>query len=397
MKILMVHNYYRHPGGEDEVFQHERRLLQSGGHEVLEFTRHNGEIIEGGILGKVGLGLRTLWAWDTEQELRTILQRERPDVVHFHNTFPLISPAAYSPCYEIGVPVIQTLHNYRLLCPAATLFRSGRPCTDCIDHSLWRGLTCACYRSSRPATATAALMLALHRHLKTWTTMVDRFIVPSDFVRRQFLKAGFPFERISVKHHCVPQDPGARIEVGEYALFVGRLSPEKGVRTLLSAARLWGDSIPLRIVGNGPLRPELETQRNEEHLSSVSFDGWLAQEQVRAMMKRARFLIVPSLWFEPFGMTSIEAFACGVPVIASLSGAMTEVIEDGQTGLHFSPGDAKDLASKVEWAWTHRKEVEAMGRAARAEYEAKYTAEHNYRLLMEIYNQARARTARKAA
>lgn len=227
--------------------------------------------------------------------------------------------------------------------------------------------------------------------------MVDRFIVPSDFVRRQFLKAGFPFERISVKHHCVPQDPGARIEVGEYALFVGRLSPEKGVRTLLSAARLWGDSIPLRIVGNGPLRPELETQRNEEHLSSVSFDGWLAQEQVRAMMKRARFLIVPSLWFEPFGMTSIEAFACGVPVIASLSGAMTEVIENGQTGLHFSPGDAKDLASKVEWAWTHRKEVEAMGRAARAEYEAKYTAEHNYRLLMEIYNQARARTARKAA
>ena len=388
MKILIAHNVYREPGGEDVSFQAEKRLLTEAGHKVLEYTPRNDAIVDGGFLACAKLGLRTVWAHETVKSVRAILVSERPDVAHFHNTFPLISPAAYYACGEAGVPVVQTLHNYRLLCPAASFFRDGKVCTDCVEQGLWRGVAFACYRASRPATATVALMLALHRFFKTWAAQVDHYIAPSDFVRRVFLQAGLPAETISVKPHCVLSDPGPRTETGEYALFVGRLVPEKGVHTLLETCRLLGNGIRLRIVGDGPLRTELEHQRNQAHLTNVCFDGWLPREEVRAAMRGARFLIVPSVFFETFGMTVIEAFACGVPVIASKLGALAETVEDGRTGLHVAAGDCKDLAAKVQWAWTHRSEMATMGIAGRAEYEAKYTAEHNYSLLMEVYRVA---------
>src|SRR6267143_517168 len=398
MKVLLVHNRYRHAGGEDEVVLRESKLLRSSGHEVQEFTRHNSEIVEDGILSKAKMAMRTLWAWDSVSRLRSLLRREKPDVAHFHNTFPLISPAAYYACQQEGVHVVQSLHNARLICPAATLHREGTACEECVGRVVpWPGVVHACYNNSHLQTAVVSGMLAGHRILGTWRNQVNAYIVFTEFYRQKFISAGLPREKIFVKPHFLGTDPGMKQNVGDYALFLGRLAPEKGVRTLLEAFALLQNAIPLRIVGDGPLRTELEAKKNRARLSSVSFHGWLPQEQTLKIMRDARFLIFPSEWSETFGLTIIEAFGSGVPVIASRLGATTEVLEEGKTGLHFTAGDRNDLASKAHWAWTHVRQMEVMGRAARAEYESKYTAERNYQLLMEIYSRARSATGRKVA
>lgn len=386
MKILLVHNHYRYPGGEDQVFYREMELLRSAGHEVLEYSRLNEEIVENGILNKAKLGMRTVWAWDSQRQIQAILLRERPNVVHFHNTFPLISPAAYYSCKNAGIPVVQSLHNARLMCPAATFTREGKVCKDCLGRAIpWPAVVHSCYRNSSFQTAGLTGMLAFHRLLGTWQTKVDAYIVFTEVFRRNFIAAGLPPEKIFLKPHFLPCDPGMKEEQGDYALYVGRLAPEKGVHTLLRAWELLGNNLPLRIVGDGPNRQALEAVKKQACLSNVHFDGWLAPQNLRSVMKKAAFLVLPSEFYETFGLAIIEAFACGVPVIVAKLGALAEIVEERKTGLHFAPGDEKDLASKVRWAWAHRKEMQAMGRAARADYQSKYTAERNYSLLMEIY------------
>jgi len=389
MKVLLCHNYYQHPGGEDSEYTAQKELLTSFGHQVVEYTRGNDEILLDGFLSSARLGLRSTWADDTVREIRTILQREKPDLVHFHNTFPLVSPGSYYPCRDAGVPVIQTLQNYRLFCPAANFYRNGSSCTECVDRSLWRGIQHKCYRQSRPATAAVALMVAFHRWRRTWTEMVDTYVVPTHSVRRKVVEWGLPAEKISVKPNLVYPDPGMRATAGEYALFVGRLVPEKGVRTLLQSLRILENAVPVRIVGGGPLRSELEEQKHRDNLSSVRFEGWLPRQRVLEVIGSARFLIFPSEWLEPFGMSIVEAFACGVPVIASRLGAPAEIVEDGKTGVLFSAGNSADLACKIAWAFGHPKEMLLMGQAARAEYENKYAAEKNYQQLMKIYGQTK--------
>ncbi len=398
MKLLLAHNRYRQSGGEDEVFLRERDLLLSRGNEVLEYTTHNSEIAEDGIVNKAKIAMRTFWAHDSVVRLRSLLRRERPDLAHFHNTFPLISPAAYYACRKEGIPVVQSLHNPRLVCPAATLHREGSVCQDCVGRVVpWPGVVHACYRDSHLQTAVVAGMLAGHRILGTWQEKVNAYIVFTEYFRQKFIGAGLPREKIFVKPHFLSTDPGMKQKMGDYALFLGRLVPGKGVRTLLQAFAVLQNTIPLHIVGDGPLRAELEGQKSRACLSSISFHGWLPREQTLEIMSGARFLIFPSECLETFGLTIIEAFGAGVPVIASRLGAMMEVSEEGKTGLHFSPGDPNDLASKALWAWTHVKQMEVMGRAARAEYEAKYTAERNYQLLMEIYRRAQSAPTWKAA
>jgi glycosyltransferase involved in cell wall biosynthesis len=233
--------------------------------------------------------------------------------------------------------------------------------------------------------------------LKTWQQQVDAYVAFTEFSRQRFIAAGLPPEKIFVKPHFLLKDPGVKQQQGEYALYVGRLTPEKGIPTLLAAWKLLDNNVPLRIVGDGPSREAFEAVKEHAGLSNVYFDGWLAPEHLHSVMKRAAFLVFPSEFYETFGLTIIEAFACGVPVIASGLGAMMELVENGKTGLHFTPGNAMDLASKVEWAWAHQREMETMGGAARAEYETKYTAERNYHLLIEVYKRARNATTRKAA
>jgi len=398
MRVLLVHNRYRHAGGEDEVVLRESGLLRSSGHEVQEYTRHNSEIVDDGILSKAKMAMRTLWAWDSVSRLRSLLRCEKPDIAHFHNTFPLISPAAYYACQQEGIPVVQSLHNSRLMCPAATLHREGTACEECVERVVpWPGVVHGCYHNSHLQTAVVSGMLAGHRILGTWRDQVNAYIVFTEFFRHKFIRGGLPREKIFVKPHFLGTDPGMKQNIGGYALFVGRLAPGKGVRTLLQAFELLQNAIPLHIVGDGPLRAESEAQKSRACLSNVAFHGWLPREQMLKIMKSARFLIFPSEWSETFGLTIIEAFGTGVPVIASRLGAVMEVLEEGKTGLHFAVGDPNDLASKVLWAWTHVKQMEVMGRTARAEYESKYTAERNYQLLMEIYSRVRSATGRKAA
>jgi FkbM family methyltransferase len=386
MKILVVHNRYRQPGGEDVVFEQERELLERVGNQVVIYSRTNLEMdaLSSGPQRLI-LVKNMVSSSETHREFSKLLAEEKPDVVHIHNTFVMVSPSIYSACVEQGVPVVQTLHNYRLLCPAATLFRDGHPCEECREHGLWRAARHGCYRDSRLAAATVAVMLSVHRQRHTWDRKVDAYIALSEFARSKFVEGGLPAEKIFVKPNFVSPDPGVGPATREYAVFAGRLSAEKGVTTLLAAWDRLKNPIPLMILGDGPDRKELEAQVTPRCVNAVSFLGHLKREETLAMMQKARVVIVPSECYENFPLIIAEAFACGTPVVCSRLGAMQEVVEDGRTGIHFTAGNADDLAGKLEWAWTHSDHLRTMGWEARAEYEMKYTAEVNYKMLSQIY------------
>lgn len=388
MKIILVHNSYQQPGGEDVVFHAEHDLLTSAGHCISVYARTNREISGYNVFEKASLMPRTLWAWDTLEEMRQIIAAECPDIVHFHNTFPLVSPSAYFACHEARVPVIQTLHNPRLLCPAATLYRNGAVCQDCVEtKSFWPGVLHGCYRHSRLQTGVIATMLTIHRKLKTWEKLVDGYIASTEFFAHKFASAGLPASRIHVKPHFVPRTYKKSESLGDYALFVGRLALEKGVPTMLTAWK-FTPSIPLKIRGDGPLSSYVQACIEDTALP-IELVPRLQESEMIRLFQGARFLIWPSEGlYETFGRVAVEAFACGVPVISSDLGAMAEIVHSGRTGLHFRSGDPRDLAAKVEWAWGHPAELEAMGRKACAEYERKYTPERNYRMLMSVYESA---------
>jgi len=391
--ILIAHNAYQQRGGEDAVVAAEVRMLEENGHRIVRYSRCSDELKNRDPLVLLSTGFGSTWASRSFREMTALLAKEKPNVAHFHNIVPLISPAAYYACSEAGVPVVQTLHNYRLLCPAATFLHNGQVCEDCLGRSVaWPGVVKGCYRHSRPATAAVAIMTAVHRALATWQTRIDVYIALSDFSRRKFIEGGLPADRIVVKPNFVFADSSRNTGMGEYALFVGRLSEEKGLDLLLSAWRATGKRIPLRIVGAGPLLETLSREIADPSLSHVELNGWRTSEEVRYLMRHARFLVFPRICFETCGLAIAEAFACGLPVIASRLGVMEEMVKDGVTGLHFEAGNAVDLAAKVEWAWSHPKEMAIMGCASRAEYETKYAPEGNYRKMVEIYAAAMKHT-----
>jgi glycosyltransferase involved in cell wall biosynthesis len=380
------------------VFEQERDLLRRAGDEVVDYCRTNEEVVGSPLLERIAAVPTTIWSQQSCTTFSALLARERPDVVHVHNTFFRISPSIYWACERAGVPVVQTLHNYRLLCPTGMFLRDSQPCHACLDHGLWQGVRHGCYRDSRAATAVVALMLAAHRYCKTWTNHVDRYIALSNFSRSKFLEGGLPAEKVLVKPNFVYPDPGVATGGGEYAVCVGRLSSEKGSPSLLSAWKLLANPLPLLIVGDGPLRPQLEQQAAVDGLASIKFRGRLERQQALDIIKRARFLVFPSQCYENFPGAIAEAFACGVPVLASALGAMQELVDDGITGLLVRPADPVDLSEKVAWAWSHPTAIKEMGRAARLKYENQYTADRNYVRLRGIYQQAlAARSSRPSA
>src|SRR5215212_1442885 len=250
-RILAVHNTYRQRGGEDVVFETELQLLRSRGNTVAAHLVDNRDIPS---TKRVSLAVETVWSTRSRLALRDRVRELKPHVAHFHNTFPLISPSGYAACRDEGVPVVQTLHNYRLLCPNGLFFRDGHACEDCLGKTPpWPGVMHACYRGSRPATGVVAAMLTTHRALRTWTKMVNVYIALTEFARQKYIEGGLPAERIVVKSNFVHPDPGAGEGGGGYALFVGRLSPEKGLETLLAAWEQLGVKVPLKIVGSGPM------------------------------------------------------------------------------------------------------------------------------------------------
>lgn len=377
----MVHNAYQQRGGEDVVFEAELELLEGYGNEVYGYRASNKDVPG---RSRLRLAAETVWSSGSKRAIQKLLLEVRPDVAHFHNTFPLISPSAYAACREEGVPVVQTLHNYRLLCPNALFFRDGGVCEDCLGKAVpWPGVLHACYRGSRAATGVTAAMLAAHRALDTWTEKVDVYVALTEFARQKFIEGGIPAEKIVVKPNFVHPDPGPGDGGDGYALFVGRLSPEKGVKTLLAAWERLGQSIPLRIVGDGPLAQWVAEVT--KRLPEVEWLGALPAEQVHELMGGASMLVFPSEWYETFGRVAVEAFAKGTPVVAADTGAVAELVDHGRTGLRFRPGDPEDLAAQVKRTLLRPAELAEMRREARAEFEARYTAERNYRMLMEVY------------
>jgi glycosyltransferase involved in cell wall biosynthesis len=385
MKIVIVHNTYQQPGGEDVAVAAESNLLERRGHTVIRYSRSNDEMAMMSAPRRLLMVKDMIHSEKSKREMLDLMSDERPDLVHVHNTFMMVSPSVFEACREAGIPVVQTLHNYRLLCPGWSLCREGKVCEECIESGLWRGVWHGCYRDSRLMTAAVALMLQVHRMRGTWSHDVGGYVALTNFARDKFIEGGLPASRIGVKPNFLESDPGKRSSSGGFALFVGRLSAEKGVEVVLEAWQKLKVTIPLVIMGDGPLREPLESEAAARNLSKITFAGWRSRGEILSAMKSASLLITPSLWYEGFPMTVVEAFACGIPVICSRLGGLREIVEDGSTGLHFNPGDAEDLAGKLDLLWTQPSQLAAMGRAAREEYKRNYTAERNYELMMQIY------------
>lgn len=393
MRVLVIHNFYQHAGGEDAVFESEAELLRHYGHETFCLTESNEQVLAH---GRLRAGIGAVWSQASWARVKQALAESKAELTHFHNFFMRISPSAYYACRERRVPVVQTLHNYRLMCPGANFYRDGRVCTDCLERgSFVPAIRHACYRQSRLQTATVAAMVAVHRVWNTWNDKIDLFIALSEFSRSQFIAGGLPPDKIFVKSNFVHPDPGARETAGNYALFLGRLSGEKGLTTLLHAWHALR-RVPLKIVGDGELSGWIANYVAANDLQNIELTGRLSRAQAVQLLKGARCLIVPSTCYENFPMAVAEAYACGVPVIASRHGALAEIVDDGRTGLHFTAGEAADLAATVERAWTQPRRLAAMGKEARREFENKYTAGHNHRKLMTAYEMAIANSGRRA-
>ena len=384
IRVLAFHTYYQHAGGEDVVFDAEVALLRQKGHKVCVYSLSN-RALEAMARGKAAVN--AIWNLKAYWDLRRKIETCRPNVVHFHNTFPLASPGVIHAAKHQVVPTIVTLHNYRLLCLNALLYRSGQVCEDCVGNLVpWPGVVRGCYRDSRAVSGVVAAQLVVHRLIGTWGRLVDAYVSLTEFARQKFVEGGLPADKIVVKPNFVHPDPGFGDGRGGFALFVGRLSAEKGVDTLLAAWKRLQGRVPLKIVGDGPLASEVAA--TAERIEGVEWLGRKPRAGVLDLMKQASFLIFPSRWYEGFPMTIAEAFATGLPVVASNLGAMATLIDHERTGLHFRPGDPEDLVAKIEWLLGHPEVLARMRKEARAEYEAKYTAERNYQMLMEIYARA---------
>ena len=395
LTVLLVHNYYLNPGGEDVEFEAEKALLTQKGHKVITYIRRNSEI-KNFKLKSLSAFFSAHWSRKTYKELIELIKSTQPDLVHFHNTFLVVSPSAYYACKKMKVPVIQTLQNFRLFCPGATFYRKASLCEDCLNRiPPWPGLWRGCWRNSRLQTAVVASLSTLHHWLKTWQNMVDVYIVQTKFHKKKFAEGGLPEEKLEIKPNMIIQKPKFAGEKPEkrFALFVGRLSPEKGVITLLEA---WKSlkNIPLKILGDGPLMNEVKTKIAQEKLTSINLLGWRPRNETIQTIGQANFLIFPSEWYEGLPLTIIEAFASGTPVIASNIGAMSEIIEDNLTGLHFPPGNHLELVEKIKWAWSHPQEMEKIAFNALDTYNNYYAPSKVYETLMKIFAKAMAANSR---
>lgn len=379
MRVLMLHNHYRQPGGEEACFFAEVEMLKRRGHKVITYQLHNDDVPK---FGPAELAATTIWNRKAYRDVKRIIAATAPAVMHCHNTFPLISPAVYYAARRSGVPVVQTLHNFRLLCVAGSLFRDGVPCEDCLGRTVpWPGVAHKCYRGSRPYSLGVATMQSIHRGLDTWRRQVNLFFAPSQFVRRKFIENGLPTERIRIKPHFLVNDPGIGTGRGGYAVCVGRLSPEKGLQTLLAAWDSGKIAVPLKIVGDG----RQMNQRDARPDTRVEFVGRQPPQEVFRLIQEAQFLAAPSECYETFGRTIIEAYACGTPVVAANIGGFSELVEDGRTGFKFAPGNANDLREKIRLLLQDPDRMQAMRHEARLEFVAKYTEGRNYDELIAAY------------
>lgn len=398
MKVLLVHNHYRSgaPGGEDVAFRQERALLESAGVEVVSYTRSNDEVDERNPLAAARTAWSLRWSQRSLREIGALLDRERPAVAHFHNTFPLVSASGYEACRERGVPVVQTLHNYRMVCAAATFFRDGQVCELCRPGAPWAAVRHRCYRDSAAGSLAVAWMLWRHWRDGTWTQLVDRFIVLTPFAARRLAASGVPPARILVKPNAVPPPRPTEAPPARYALYAGRLSEEKGIGTLLEA---WRDvpGVTLKVAGDGPLMPALAARVRDASLP-VELLGMVPREEVLRLMAGALAQVVPSRCFEgALPLVAIEAWASGAPVVASRIGSLAEMIEDGRTGLLAEPGDAAGLAAALRRLADDPPLRARLAAAGREAYRSLFTPQHSLSVLLGLYRELAAEAVLRRA
>ncbi|HOK23739.1 MAG TPA: glycosyltransferase family 4 protein [Candidatus Hydrothermia bacterium] len=385
MKILIIHNFYKSsaPSGEDIVFRREYEMLKENGASVLTYTRHNDEMTG---LRTILSGVAGIWSWKTYNDVKRIIRTEKPDVAHFHNIWYLISPSAYYACKEEGVPIVQTLHNYRMFCSNGLLLREGKVCEECLRKSEFKSIKYGCYRNSRVLTFPVALAEQLHRKIGTWDSRVDLYIAVSEFQKKKFTEYGIDCNKIVVKPNFILDLSIIPERDAGYVLYVGRISEEKGVLLILKAAKLLkGSGIKIKLIGDGPLRERMSREIVNSDLTEIELLGRKKHEEVIKYIQKSKFLIVPSIWYETFGLVAVEAYACGKAVVASKIGALEELVQDGKTGLLFEPGNPYDLAKKIEWLNKNDSASRQMGINARKVYEEKYTKEKNFEILKSIY------------
>lgn len=378
MKILIAHNAYQHRGGEDAVVEAEVALLRSHGHAVEIYRQHNDALNH---MSRAAAAVSTIWSQRSANEVEELCKKFVPEVIHVHNTFPLISPSLYWTAARMHIPVVQTLHNFRLLCPQAIFLRDGKICEDCIGKVPWRSVTRKCYRDSAMQSAVITSMLTTHRAIGTYRERITRYIALNRFARSKYIEGGLPAERIRIKPNFVPSAALPSWQKRRGGLYVGRLSSEKGLDVLADAMKL-AEHVPVEVIGSGPLEALATRSFGDRYL------GYRSLDDIMARMGAAQFMVLPSICYENSPRTIVEAFSCGLPVIASRLGALVDIVRDGVTGLLFNPGDAADLADKITWAAAHPEQMARMGRAARAEYDAEYTPDRNYEMLMDIYEDA---------
>ncbi|MFF5549207.1 glycosyltransferase [Streptomyces olivaceoviridis] len=391
MHVVVVHNRYSsaQPSGENRVVDEEVELLRSAGHRVEVFERRSDDIAGRSLPGKAAVPLLVPWNPAVRRELTARLRAERPDVVHVHNVFPLLSPAVLAACADAGVPVVATLHNYTQICPPGTLQRDGRLCTECVGPAApLPAVRHGCYRGSRLATVPLAVSLAVNR--RRWWSGVERFFCISEAQRDVLLRAGMPAGLLTVKHNFVP-DPGAcRVGDGEQLLFLGRLAEAKGVRLLMAAwddiAADGGVGVPLVLAGAGPLEREVTAWAAGR--DDVRYAGLLDPAQVRRAVARSVAVVAPSLAMETFGLVVAEAMAAGVPAVAAGHGAFVELVEDGVTGLLHRPGESASLAECIRRIAARPEPGREMGEAARRRYEKGFSPAVGLQRLEEEYRAA---------
>jgi glycosyltransferase involved in cell wall biosynthesis len=392
LRVLIVHNRYRsaQPSGEDAVVDAELALLRSGGHEATLFERRSDDIAEMSLLRKVAVPLRVPWNPAARAALLARLRADRPDVVHVHNTFPLLSPAVLAACADAGVPVVATLHNYTQVCPTGTLYRAGAVCTACTGRLPLPAVRHGCYRGSRVASVPVAANLALNR--RRWLSTVERFFCISGAQRDTLVANGMPAERLHVKYNFVPEPGVQRTGAGQHVLFLGRLTEEKGVRLLMSAWDHVGDvGLPLVIAGTGPLEDEVRTWAAGR--SDVRYVGLQDKAACRELTAQAAAVVVPSVWLETFGLVVVEAMAAGVPAVAADHGSLPELVAD--TGLTHAPNDAHSLADAIHRVLDPARN-RSLGEAARRRYEAEFSPRAGLANLVAGYRAAIAATSQGA-
>ncbi|MFF7312166.1 glycosyltransferase [Streptomyces sp. NPDC008137] len=390
LHVLVVHNRYAsaQPSGENKVVDQEVALLREAGHRVGVFERRSDDIAARSLPGKAAIPLLVPWNPAVRAELAARLRSERPDVVHVHNVFPLLSPAVLAACADAGVPAVATLHNYTQVCPPGTLQRDGRPCTACVGSTPLPAVRHGCYRNSRLATVPLAVSLSVNR--RRWWSGVERFFCISAAQRDVLVRAGMPAERLTVKHNFVPEPGTCREGAGEHLLCLGRLAEAKGVRLLMAAwdevAASGGVGVPLVIAGSGPLEPEVTAWAAGR--DDVRYVGLYDTAQCQKAIARAVAVVAPSTWLEAFGLVVVEAMAAGVPVVAAGHGAFVELVEDEVTGLLHRPGDTASLADRLRRITAGQARNQEMGRAARRRYEQGFSPAVGLERLVAGYRSA---------